>query len=173
MTLQGEREMIGVAERVDLPEWGVERLRAKIDTGARTSALHVQKVEELGDDRVRFTIVLHCNRHDERLTVEAPVSRRSRVRSSSGRSQERIFVKTKLVLGDVEKEIEISLASRKRMIFRMLLGRKALEQDFLVNVSKRSLITSRPKRKKKKKKAVKKAAPKTRVKKKTVKKKKS
>jgi len=153
MTIHSERQLIGVAERVDLPDWGVERLRAKIDTGARTSALHVQKVEELEGDRVRFSIVLHRNRHDERVTVEAPVSRRSRVRSSSGRAQERIFVKTTLVLGDVVKEIEVSLASRKRMIFRMLLGRQALGEDFLIDASRRYVATKpRPKKKTKKKK---------------------
>jgi len=158
MTIHSDRQMIGVAERVNLPDWGVERLRAKIDTGARTSALHVQKIEELEGNRVRFSIVLHRNRHDERVTVEAPISRRSRVRSSSGRSQERIFVKTTLVLGDVVKEIEVSLASRKRMIFRMLLGRQALGEDFLIDASRRYVATEPLKKKKKKKKTTKKAA---------------
>ncbi|MCB9597727.1 MAG: ATP-dependent zinc protease [Sandaracinaceae bacterium] len=147
MSRPKERTVIGVAERIDLPDWGVARLRAKIDTGARTSALHVNKVEELDGDRVRFTIVLHRDKHDERVTVIAPIVRRALVRSSSGRSQPRIFVATRLLLGGVEREIEISLASRRRMVFRMLLGRSALAEDFLVDPSRR-YVCSPPKVKK-------------------------
>lgn len=136
------RTLIGVAERVDLPEWGVTRMRAKIDTGARTSALHVDEIEELDRDRVRFSIVQHKDDHDERVTVEAPVVRRGRVRSSTGRVQERIYVRTRISIGGVEKDVEISLASRERMIFRMLLGRTALGDDFLVDPSRRYVCSS-------------------------------
>lgn len=147
------RTLIGIAERVDLPEWGVTRMRAKIDTGARTSALHVDDVEELGPDRVRFAIVLHRKKHDERVVVEAPIVRRGRVRSSTGRVQMRIFVSTRVVIGGVDKEVEISLASRGRMIYRMLLGRSALASDFLVDPSRRYVATPEKRKKKKKKKA--------------------
>ncbi len=140
--VEEKRLVIGVAERIDLPDWGVSRLRAKIDTGARTSALHVNHIEELDGDRVRFSIVLHRNKRDERVTVEAPIVRRSRVRSSSGRSQERIIVSTRIVIGGVDKTIEVSLASRRRMIFRMLLGRSALAEDFLIDPSRRYLCSS-------------------------------
>ena len=142
--------MIGVAERVDLPEWGVTRMRAKIDTGARTSALHVDGIEEIGDDRVRFAVVQHKDEHDERVVVEAPVVRRGRVRSSTGRVQERIYVATRISIGGVEKSVEISLASRKRMIFRMLLGRTALGEDFIVDPSRRYVCSRRKRRTKRK-----------------------
>ena len=148
--------MIGIAERIDLPEWGVEGLRVKIDTGARTSALHVDEVEELPGGRVRFWVILDRKRAHRRVQVEAPVSRRSRVRSSSGRAEDRIFVATRMRLGAVEKEIEISLASREPMIFRMLLGRSALHHDFLVDPSHRYLQTPKPPKKKIKKSAKKK-----------------
>ncbi len=138
-----ERIMVGVAERVDLPDWGVRHLRAKIDTGARTSALHVLGVEVLEGDRVRFTVVLHRNKHDERVTVEAPIVRRTRVRSSSGKSRERIVVATRLVLGGREREIEVTLASRRRMIFRMLLGRSALGEDFVIDPSRRYVCSAK------------------------------
>lgn len=143
------RTLIGVAERIDLPEWGVEGLRVKIDTGARTSALHVDEVEELPGDRVRFWVILDRKRAHRRVQVEAPVVRRARVRSSSGKAQARIFVAASMKLGAVQKVIEISLASREPMIFRMLLGRSALAHDFLVDPSHRYL-TSPPKKKKKK-----------------------
>jgi hypothetical protein len=137
------RTLIGVAERIDLPEWGVDQLRVKIDTGARTSALHVDAIEELPDDRVRFWVILDRKHAHRRVQVEAPISRRSRVRSSSGRAEERIFVVTRMKLGPVTKEIEVSLASREPMIFRMLLGRSALHHDFVVDPSHRYLQSPR------------------------------
>lgn len=144
MAEKTERTLIGVAERVNLPEWGVARLRAKIDTGAKTSALHVDSIEELPGEQVRFSVVLHRKKRDERVSVVAPISRRGRVRSSTGRVQERIFVRTRLILGGVEKVIEVSLASRGRMIFRMLLGRSALQDDFLVDPNHRYLHAHPP-----------------------------
>lgn len=134
------RTLIGIAERIELPEWGVKRLRVKIDTGARTSALHVDAIEELPDGRVRFWVVLDRKR-GRRQQVEADVVRTARVRSSTGRSEKRFFVRTRMCLGGVEKEIEISLASREPMIFRMLLGRSALAHDFLVDPSHRYLTS--------------------------------
>lgn len=134
------RTLIGIAERIELPDWGVARLRVKIDTGARTSALHVDGIEEVDGQRVRFWVVLDRKR-GKRLQVEAPIARVARVRSSSGRAEKRIFVTTRMRLGGVEKEIEISLASREPMIFRMLLGRTALGSDFLVDPAHRYLTT--------------------------------
>lgn len=133
------RTLIGISERIDLPDWDVSQLRAKIDTGARTSALHVDAVEVLPGDRARFSVVLHRKHTDRRVVVEAPIVRRARVRSSSGRAEERIFVATTMRLGPVEKLIEVSLASREPMIYRMLLGRSALHHDFVVDPSHRYL----------------------------------
>lgn len=137
------RTMIGIAERIALPEWGIPKLRVKIDTGARTSALHVDGVEELPGNRVRFWVVLDRKR-GRRLQVEAPIARTARVRSSSGRAEKRYFVVTTMRLGGVEKQIEISLASREPMIFRMLLGRTALAHDFVIDPSHRYLTSPAP-----------------------------
>lgn len=136
-------------ERIALPEWDITRIRAKIDTGARTSALHVDGVEEIAHGRVRFWIVLDRKR-GKRLQVEAPIARQSRVRSSTGRSEKRFFVSTIMRLGGVEKTIEISLASREPMIFRMLLGRQALAHDFVIDPAHRYLTATEPKKKRKK-----------------------
>lgn len=141
------RTLVGIAERIDLPEWGVDQLRVKIDTGARTSALHVDAIEELPGRRVRFWVILDRKHAHRRVQVEAPISRRTRVRSSSGRAEERIFVTTKMRLGPVTKDIEVSLASREPMIFRMLLGRSALHHDFLVDPSHRYLQSPKPSKK--------------------------
>ncbi len=132
--------VIGVTEYVDLPEWRILRLRAKIDTGARSSALHVENIRELAFDRVRFEVRLSRNRSERRVTVEAKVARRGGVRASNGEVEERIFVAVRLRIGAIEREIELSLVDRGRMIFRMLIGRRALAHAFLIDPSRRYVL---------------------------------
>jgi hypothetical protein len=135
-----ERLVIGLAEYVDLPEWRVLRLRAKVDTGARSSALHVENLRELPNGRVRFDVRLHRYRPERKVTIEAAISRRARVRSSSGASEVRIFVTTRVRVGHVVLDAELGLVDRTRMIYRMLLGRTALGARFLVDPSRRYLL---------------------------------
>jgi hypothetical protein len=135
--------VIGYVEYVDIPAWNVRHIRAKVDTGARTSALHVEHVREVDAGHVRFDVRLHRNRSDRRVTVEAPISRRGRVRTSSGLTQVRIFVRCRVRIGHVEREIEVSLVDRASMIFRMLLGRSALTHGFLVDPAKSYLVSKR------------------------------
>lgn len=142
--------VIGWSEPVDFPDWDISGLNAKIDTGARTSALHVENVKYLVNDFVRFDVVLSRKSEHRRKHVTAQISRWGKVRSSSGHFSSRPFVKTTIRLGPVEKEIELSLVSRERMIYRMLLGRKALEKDFLVDASRRKIHGKRKKPRKKK-----------------------
>lgn len=129
--------IIGRVERVTLPAWGIEGIKAKIDTGARTSSLHVEDVEELGRGQVRFSVV--TDRTGKTKTVTARMKRKSHVRSSSGHQELRIIVEARVRIGPVEKDIEISLSSRGDMVYRMLLGRLALEHHFVVDVSHRFL----------------------------------
>ena len=140
--------VIGVTEYVDIPAWRILRLRAKIDTGARSSALHVENIRELGGGRVRFDVRLSRNESDRRVTVEARIARRGQVRPSSGEQEERIFVAVKVRIGPVEREIELSLVDRGRMIFRMLIGRRALAHAFLVDPGRRYLLHQPSTRKK-------------------------
>lgn len=130
---------IGWSELVDLPDWHIRGLRAKIDTGARSSALHVDGLKLLSRNRVAYQVVLHRSDHDRRVRVVEKIVRRARVRSSTGDYTSRIFVKTRLRLAGVEREIEISLVDRGDMSFRMLVGRTALEGHFLVDPSHRNL----------------------------------
>jgi len=132
--------VIGVTEYVDIPAWRILRLRAKIDTGARSSALHVENIRELAAGRVRFDVRLSRNESDRRVTVEARIARRGQVRPSSGEQEERIFVAVKVRIGPVEREIELSLVDRGRMIYRMLIGRRALAHLFLVDPGRRYLL---------------------------------
>jgi hypothetical protein len=143
--------LIGWTEFVDLPDWSIRKLRAKIDTGARSSALHVENIVELPRDRVGFDVVLHRKNRDRRVHVVTRVARRSRVRSSNGHTEGRIFVNTKVKLGPIERDVELSLVDREKMIHRMLLGRTALHGHFLIDVDRRMIQSPKKKLKKKKK----------------------
>jgi len=106
-----------------------------MDTGAKTSALHVENIVELGHGHVSFNVVL--NRKTRRLVhVKARIRRRGRVKSSNGHYSTRIFVATELTIGEIERTVEFSLVDRATMIHRILLGRSALE-GILVDVKRR------------------------------------
>lgn len=144
-----DRVLIGCAEMVDLPQWGISQVAAKVDTGARSSALHVESIERRPGNKVRFEVVVDRDGH-HRVTVTAPIRRVSVVRSSSGHPERRFFVATELRLGAVTKEVEIGLTSRHLMRFRMLLGRLSLGHDFVIDPGRRYVATKKRKRKKKK-----------------------
>ncbi len=131
------KTVLGWTEYVDFPEWAIDGVRAKIDTGARTSALHVENLEETEDGCVTFDVVLSRKDPERRKRVRAEVVKWARVRSSTGIYRQRCFVRTAIRLGGVEKTVEVTLVSREKMMFRMLVGRKALEGDFVVDAAKR------------------------------------
>ena len=137
--------IIGWRELVHLPEWGVHGIWAKADTGARSSAIDVNHVEELPGDRVRFEVVASRKDDGVHQWVEAPIARRSRVRSSLGDAHHRIFVHAVLELAGRQVETELGLVSRESMISRLLIGRRTLEGIFLVD-SGRRYLHGRPKR---------------------------
>lgn len=139
-------QTIGWAEYIDYPEWGIDGVKAKIDTGARSSALHVENLEEIDEGHVAFDVIYSRRPPQKRKRVTAEVVKWARVRSSTGQYQKRCFVKTLIKIGEVESEIVLSLVSREKMLFRMLLGRKALEHRFLVDVSRRNLLSQSPRR---------------------------
>ena len=112
-------------------------MAAKIDTGARTSALHVERVKELPAGRVRFDVCLEADAPEKRVRVEAAVERRGRVRASNGGVEIRVFVGARIALGGVERRIEIGLVDRSEMLYRMLLGRSALAGSFLIDPGRR------------------------------------
>jgi ribosomal protein S6--L-glutamate ligase len=145
--------IVGWTEHVALPDWGIPSVRAKMDTGARTSALHVENVEEVGGRHVRFDVVLDRKRSHRRVHVKARIVRRARVRSSNGEYSYRLFVSTRLRLGPLERQVEFSLVDRARMIHRVLLGRSALHGVF-VDVGHRHLLGRRKRKVKRRKRRV-------------------
>ncbi len=145
--------VIGWREWVRLPDLGVRKVKAKIDTGARSSSLHAFDVEtfERGDKTfVRFKV--HPLQRNSKRTIECEteVLEFRRVKSSTGHAQKRPVILTTIeVLGD-RWEIEVTLANRDAMGFRMLLGREAIRGRFLVDADK-SYYAGNPKKKSKKK----------------------
>ncbi|MFG0307069.1 MAG: ATP-dependent zinc protease [Phycisphaerales bacterium JB040] len=136
----------GWRERVDLPDWGVARLLAKADTGARSSAVHAENIEHVGTQRVAFDVVYSRKHPEHRERVVCPIARSATIRSSNGELDERIIVETTLRLGPVRKTIEVTLVSRELMQCRMLIGRSALEPEFLVDPGRTYLLSHPPKR---------------------------
>jgi hypothetical protein len=126
-------EVVGWREWVALPTLGVEAIKAKVDTGARSSALHAWDIEDIGEDRLRFTI--HPLQRDESLavTTDARWVDEREVRSSNGEVETRPIIATDVVLFGQRFEVELSLSRRDEMGFRMLLGRRALRRRFLVD----------------------------------------
>ena len=127
------KSLIGWREWVGLPELGVAWVKAKVDTGARSSSLHAWDLrvdEEVGV--VRFAV--HPFQHDDSFTV--PVTAQlvavRDVRSSNGDVERRPVIATRAVIGGVIAPIELTLTNRDEMGFRMLLGREALRRRFFV-----------------------------------------
>jgi hypothetical protein len=129
------RAALGWREWVALPDLGIPAVKAKIDTGARTSALHTFDLEPYrsgGQLRVRFAIHPLQRRTDIVLRCDTGVIDHRRVRDSGGRSEMRYVIATTLVMGEARRRVELTLTSREDMLFRMLVGRTALA-EFLVS----------------------------------------
>ncbi len=137
--------VIGWREYVSLPAWDLDGIRAKADTGARSTAIDVSHIEELPGNRVRFEVVASRGKVDRRVVVEADVVRRGHVRSSLGRGEDRLFVETELLVAGRTFQTQIGLVNRENMLSRMLLGRRTLEGAFLVD-SGRTYIHGRRRR---------------------------
>lgn len=140
---------VGWREWVGLPELGITKIKAKIDTGARTSALHafsLQPFEEAGLDKIAFQI--HPFQHDTETVIQcvAPVVDRRWVTDSGGHEEERYVIYTPISIAGHTWPIEITLTERENMLFRMLIGRSALRKRYVVNPA-RSFITSKVKKK--------------------------
>lgn len=140
---------IGWREWVALPQLGIPAIKVKVDTGARTSALHAYRIEPFeqeGREYIRFWIHPLQRRKDITIACEAPVLDRRSIRDSGGHTEERYVISTPLRIGAHEWDIELTLTSREDMLFRMLLGRHAIiEGQFLVDPGASYLNGKKPK----------------------------
>lgn len=138
-----DKSMLGWREWIALPDLNIERILAKVDTGAKTCALHTFYIEEFdkdGDSWLRFgvhpeqdstQIVIHC---------EAIEKDRREVTDSGGHKEMRYVIEPTLRIGEVEFKAEITLTNRDNMTYRILLGRNALSRRFLVDPSRSYLL---------------------------------
>lgn len=139
--------VIGWREWVSLPELGIHFIKAKTDTGARTSALHafaLKPFKENGKDRIQFEIHPIQNDTTTVISCTADIIDKRIVTDSGGHEEERYVIQTPVIIGDHTWPIEITLTERDSMLFRMLLGRSAIRRRFLVNPG-RSFITTKNK----------------------------
>jgi len=148
-TLSPAKTTIGWREWIALPDLGIPAVKAKIDTGARTSALHaffIEPFRENGQNKVRFRIHPLQRRTDIALTCVADVIDQRMVSDSGGHSEMRYVIRSKIIIGTRRIEAEITLTDRDTMRFRMLLGRTALADKFLVDTSLSCITGPRPKK---------------------------
>jgi len=135
---------IGWREFASLPLLGIDNIKVKVDTGARSSALHAWHIEPFerdGADWVRFE--LHPLQRNNRIVIkcEAPVFDIRSVKNTSGRSEKRYVIQSQIMLGETSWPIAITLTNRDEMGFRMLLGRTAIRKRYLVDPGRSYLIS--------------------------------
>ena len=128
--------ILGRKEWVSLPDLGLPAIKAKVDTGARTSALHARRIEPFGSGtamKVRFLVHPIPLRPYIEIACEAGVKDLREVTNSSGDKEQRYIIETPIRIDGREWRIELGLTNREAMTYRMLLGRQAIPADVLVN----------------------------------------
>lgn len=133
--------IIGWREKVSLPRLGVGTFSAKIDTGARSAALHATNIER-DEHHVNFVLPLPRRHHHCRL----PLKGMRRVKSSNGQIETRAVVETDVKIGKITLRIDVTLTDRTDMGVAMLLGRSSLGPDYLVHPTKTNILS--PKKRK-------------------------
>ena len=135
MSAEDDPLRLGWEEWLSLPGLGLPSLKAKVDTGAKTSALHAFDIETFGPvsrPKVRFAVHPVPGRTDITIACSAPIKDRREVTSSNGETEQRYVIETELRMGKASAPIEITLTDRTNMAYRMLLGRQAIQPDWVV-----------------------------------------
>lgn len=140
--------LVGWREWVALPGLTPVPIKAKVDTGALTSALHAEELQHVtrsdGLEVVRFVLLPNQDDDEDATEVEAPLVDRREVRSSSGEVEERPTIRVRVHLGDLDVRAQITLTTRDRMGFRMLLGRRLLRRGVHVDPGASFLLGGGP-----------------------------
>ncbi len=128
--------VIGKYDRVDLPLLNLKDLRAKIDTGAKTSSLHCSFIESIDDKYVVFDVLDETHKKYKNQKFKLPIRRIAKVRSSNGIIEKRYVILTEVFIFGKYIETEFTLTNRKKMNYPILLGREFLKKGFIVDVRK-------------------------------------
>lgn len=137
--------MIGWREWITLPRFSPTHIKAKVDTGAKTSSLHAHGLEleeHEGETVARFELLPHGNSSDDIATVIAPVVDFRTIRSSNGQAENRPVVRTEMELGENRFQVDLTLTSRSAMGHRVLIGRRVLEDRYRVDPGRSFLLTT-------------------------------
>ncbi|TEW47283.1 ATP-dependent zinc protease family protein [Psychromonas algicola] len=143
-----EKLIIGRLESIALPELGIDNLQVRVDTGAKTSSLHVDnivKYMEKGKPCVKFDLHPDIHNVDKLISCHAVISDIRKIKSSNGSSEQRYVIQTPMTLGLETWPIEITLTDRTDMNYLMLFGREAIGNRLLVDASKVFMVSAETK----------------------------
>jgi len=132
-------EVLGRIDKFDFPEFNLENVKVKIDTGAKTSSLHCVSIKNLKNGFVNFIIFDKSNKKFTGEYIKKKINRIAYVKSSNGVRQKRIFIKTPVVVLGQQYTVELSLNFRGEMQYPILIGRELLKQNFIVDVTQKNL----------------------------------
>jgi hypothetical protein len=144
MILFENKHLVGALELCNLPELAIEKMNMRVDTGATTSSLHVDNLEEFdrnGETWVSFDIHPDIHDVDQVVRSEAKVEDIRKVKSSTATKERRYVIQTQIVLADMEWTIQLTLTDRSSMTYLMLLGREAMAGRLIVDPSSEYLLT--------------------------------
>ena len=143
---KSECTFVGWREEVSLPLFKLKNLKAKIDTGAKTSALHADNIEIITINGKKVVKFLFTSEDGKQQIIKSPFIEERAIKSSNGDKTIRPVVMTEIKMGKERFKIEVTLINRGMMGFKMLIGREALIGRFLINPSKHNLLKAKPKK---------------------------
>ena len=143
LNLFAENIIVGKNDRVDLPLLKLENLKAKIDTGAKTSSLHCSYIEQIDENTVIFEVLDETHKKYRKKRFSMPIVRIATVRSSNGTVENRYVIATDLIIFNKKFNTEFTLRNRAKMNYPILLGREFLQKGFIVDVREKDISFSR------------------------------
>tara|TARA_B100000446_G_C10361409_1_gene273243 strand:- start:89 stop:532 length:444 start_codon:yes stop_codon:yes gene_type:complete len=146
MAKKTSKFLVGALESCDLPDLGISNMPVRVDTGATTSSLHVDNIEEFekdGKSWVRFDIHPDIHNVEKIVTTTARLSSKKTVKSSTADKERRAVIKTNFSLGGQTWKIKLTLTNRSTMSYLMLLGREAMQDRIIVDPSVEFLASER------------------------------
>jgi ribosomal protein S6--L-glutamate ligase len=143
--MKTKKQLIGRQEWCSLPELGLSHIKAKIDTGAKTSALHAEDIKVVTNGQkkeVCFLVRLFPDEDDHAIKCNVPLKDIREIKSSNGDTESRCVIEARLIMGELKRTIELTLTDRNLMRFNLLLGREALSGAVIIDPARTYLLGS-------------------------------